>query len=650
MYLLSKLCMRIALLAAFYSLAVVALSLPAVGAGLALMVIVGLGKRRQVRLTTLGSAQWAEEAELRRAGMVGARSGLCVGRLPPRRPGLDWWEKRDHSVRLAQAVHTAIFSPTGGGKGVSFVIPFLLECPDSCVVIDPKGENAKLTAKRRRRLGHQVALLDPFQVASETPDSFNPLDYIQKNSPAALDECRALAQALVVRTGQEKEPHWNDSAEAWIAAVIALVVFYGEAGQRSLQTVRQILSDPAALEEAVKVIGESDAWGGMLARMGGQLKHYVDKERSSVLTTVNRHLRFLDTLAVARSTESSSFDPAALRAGRMTVYLILPPEHLRSQSPLLRMWIGSLLHAVVRGGLQEARKVHFLLDESASLGHLEPIDDALDKYRGYGVRLLFFFQSLGQLGKCFPDGQEQTLLSNVSQVYFAVNDTDTAQKVSDRLGEATILVTSGGTNEGTNCSWASDASVKENRGRSSGSSSNWQQQARRLLKPEEVIALPPRTAITFTPGVPPIRTTLSRWYEEKRPGRLRRAWRGCSTLITSAGVGLLAVALAAELSTQSSTFEKENDHVESGQEAVRGVEGDGAREGAGTEGLRPRSQGGALAPGRARLDGAGQRPVQRERVRPVRSGTATGGSGARDRGPVRRGGREQSGGEPTGGS
>ena len=85
---------------------------------------------------------------------------------------------------------------------------------------------------------------------------------------------------------------------------------------------------------------------------------------------------------------------------------------MRAQSPLMRMWIGTLLRAVVKGGLRPKNKVHFLLDEAASLGHMEAVDDAVDKYRGYGVRLQFFYQSLGQLKQCFPEGQDQTLLSN----------------------------------------------------------------------------------------------------------------------------------------------------------------------------------------------------------------------------------------------
>ena len=183
-------------------------------------------------------------------------------------------------------------------------------------------------------------------------DTYNLLDFIDKDSPQALDECRDVAESLVIRTGEEKNPHWNDSAEAVIAAMIAVVVMYGQKdkGTRSLQKVRDILAHPQQFEMAKKLMLEN---GGMLARWGGQLEHLKGDELASVMSTCNRHLRFLDTPAIAESTGSSSFDPAALRKGTMTVYLVLPPEHMRAQSGLLRVWIGSLLRAVVKGGLKD---------------------------------------------------------------------------------------------------------------------------------------------------------------------------------------------------------------------------------------------------------------------------------------------------------
>jgi type IV secretion system protein VirD4 len=175
----------------------------------------------------------------------------------------------------------------------------------------------------------------------------------------------------------------------------------------------------------------------------------------------------------------------------------------------------------------------------------------VDKYRGYGVRLQFYFQSLGQLKKCFPAGQEQTLLSNTSQVFFGVNDNITADYISARLGEETIIVDSGGSSTGTSNQNTIGAQPTSSDGRSDNSSRNWQQQARKLLKPEEVIALSPRDAITFTPGMRPIFTTLLRYFEEKNLGEepcwLARSRAACWMLIISAMLCAEALGIAMAL-------------------------------------------------------------------------------------------------------
>ena len=75
--------------------------------------------------------------------------------------------KQGRLVRLPQAVHSMIVAPTWVGKGVSCILPFLLTCEESCVVVDFKGENAALTAEHRRRMGHQIVILDPFKVVTQ---------------------------------------------------------------------------------------------------------------------------------------------------------------------------------------------------------------------------------------------------------------------------------------------------------------------------------------------------------------------------------------------------------------------------------------------------------------------------------------------------
>ena len=522
--------------------------------GLGILVLIALlvasrTKWRSRRLTAFGTSRWATELDLPPS------NGLLLGRLAvPRRsftqlfnPNvsslnacLSFLGFREDTLARIDPIHCAIIAPTGRGKGVSFVIPHLLTCPESTVVVDFKAENFRATARAREQMGHRIIVMDPFHLVTARPDTYNPVQFIDPSSPLALDDCQALAEALVIRSEQEREPHWADAAEMNIAGVTAFVVQHAPPEDRSLQTVREILSDPDELQAAISVMRQSRAWNGMLARMGNQLTHFKDKELASTLTTTGRFLRFLDTMAIAESTTSSTFNPAEL-LGKTTIYLILPPDQIRTQSPLLRLWIGSFLRTIIRAGLQTTHRIHMLLDESAALGHLACLDDALAIGRGYGLRIQWYFQSVSQIKKCFPEGQEQTLLSNTTQVFFAVNDYPTAEYVSARLGDETILIESGGVSR-SRTRQTPDYGGHSSTSYSVNSSENWQQGARRLLKPEEILGLNERVAITFTPGCPPIRTTLERYYERGLSNKVS-LWTRLKVYYCCVGLFLFAVTL-----------------------------------------------------------------------------------------------------------
>jgi type IV secretion system protein VirD4 len=316
---------------------------------LIIVVLLWLKRRKGGPSTALGSARFATEQELKQANMIGGPSGLILGRLPGQRGS-----SPHNLVRIPQAVHIAAFAPSGAGKGVSLVVPTLLSNPENCLVTDFKGELAIATAAhRRKRFGHHIVLLDPYRKVTNHPDTLNPLTGIDKDDPRAIDDANDLSSALVVRTGFEQDPHWSDSAESVIAAVTATTIAYGEKDTRSLHTVRDIISNPAKLELATRLMLESDRWNGALNQMGGHLLTLADKERASVLSSALRHLRFLGSPAIAESVATSSFNPAELRRdGKFTIYLIIPPDRAQAQAGLLRMWISTLLRACIRGGLQ----------------------------------------------------------------------------------------------------------------------------------------------------------------------------------------------------------------------------------------------------------------------------------------------------------
>ncbi len=152
--------------------------------------------------------------------------------------------------------HLLSVAPTRTGKGVSLIVPNLLVYAGSAMVIDPKGENAWLTAEfRRKSLCQKVLILDPWGEVNrrygektgklETIARFNPLSILDPESEHYADDLAYLADALVINQG--KDPHWDDSARELVAGLISYVIEDSDYRPKaSLGLVRQMLSRPAA--------------------------------------------------------------------------------------------------------------------------------------------------------------------------------------------------------------------------------------------------------------------------------------------------------------------------------------------------------------------------------------------------------------------
>jgi type IV secretion system protein VirD4 len=203
-------------------------------------------------------------------------------------------------------------------------------------------------------------------------------------------------------------------------------------------------------------------------------------------------------------------------------------------------------------------KLKLLADEASSLGQLNAIDDAIDKYRGYGIGCIFGFQSMGQLKKNHPTDEGQTLLSNAVPIIIGVNDVGTAEHFCKRLGTFTQIVESGGTSRGGSRQHSSGASQSgESYTSSWNANDNWQLQARELMKADELMRLE-NVLIAFPPSMPPVAVRPIRHFQEKpeffrRSGRGRTFQRAMRMLViagfqlaVSASIGVAVTLMAAE--------------------------------------------------------------------------------------------------------
>jgi hypothetical protein len=209
----------------------------------------------------------------------------------------------------SSAVRIVAFSTTGRGKGVSCIIQDMLRSSESAIVIDAEGELVRATGIQRERLGNDIVLLDPFGITGICSDAYNPLNWIEKEPRCAVDDCYALADSLVIRTGKEHDLHWNEYAMEECAGLAARTVYYRTQEERSLP------------DETSK-----NPFDFILTRMGERTGSYEGKEKNSilstVLSTVARHLRFLkayfgvnDLLTARHVRDTIGSQRALLRSG-----------------------------------------------------------------------------------------------------------------------------------------------------------------------------------------------------------------------------------------------------------------------------------------------------------------------------------------------
>jgi type IV secretion system protein VirD4 len=454
--------------------------------------------------TAHGRARTANWRDLKRAGFFN-RFGFVLART-----------KLGVLLQVPDTIFSLLVAPPGAGKTVSLIIPNLLKWVwGSVIALDVKGELFAITAAARQRMGDRVVRLAPF---SGGLDCLNPLDWIRAGA-LMIDQARALAAALIVRTGLEHEAHWSDVAEALVTAVIVFVIHTMKAVDRNLITVRDIACD---YRELLKAACKLIEMGGVEAAMGHQVfglftiengLTVLSKEGVSVVNTAVRNLTFLMSDLVAVSVTRSTFNPADLAKPGIAAFIQIPPEMQQAQRGLLRMWTHTIIQAVCAAGNWQGQ-TFFALDECATLGNLPALEQLIQLGRAGGAKALLVYQSDALVRAAFRD--KPTLLHDgcSTQIYMGVTTLEEAQKISGMIGQKTIVVECDSDNESRG--WSRSAgqhgdSISENHG---GGRSR-QVQGRPLLRPEEILRLPSDLLICFHRGVPPIIARRIKWYEDR---------------------------------------------------------------------------------------------------------------------------------------
>jgi type IV secretion system protein VirD4 len=420
--------------------------------------------------------------------------GVPIARPWPERPPINRWMSPDEVMAYRYMPGQLILGRLGdvalghmddrpmvtvagarAGKSSTILAPNLYCYPGSVLVLDPKGELAAETAELRTAMGHKVVVLDPFGQSGLPSAHFNVLAEIDPDSDHVIDDVASITNALVVDEGGSNSRHWTDSAKALLKGLILFTLTLPEA-ERHLVTVRQFLTlthpaiqdavivknplrtrkhhaglhdellnreqfieNRAAVEVLLRTMAAAGSrFDGILASIGRRFFNTPANERGSVFSTAAAQTDFLDSMPLRQISQRSDFELADLRSDRpTTIYLCLPASHMETHFRWLRLFVQQACVTLEKFGSypRYRSRILFMMEEFATLGHMEIMERAAAYFPGFGVKLWVVLQDTTQLRRHYKESWE-TFLGNAGVLqFFATNDMTTQSYICERLAK-----------------------------------------------------------------------------------------------------------------------------------------------------------------------------------------------------------------------
>ena len=482
--------------------------------------------------TLHGSAQFGGIADIKAANLL-VKSGVVLGQFGKQ------------TLKHFGLEHILVFAPTRSGKGVSIVVPTLLDWTESSVVLDIKPELHRMTSGDLEKRGHRVFKFDP---SKEDSHRFNPLSEVRLGTTNASSDIERLAAILIDPYGEKADKYFAPAGYAWLCALFFHLLVKAKIQNQPVPSFADVAAFMSAKDFADYDDGQDGAFKALCQSIiefdhgddeintlvqttATEMKGMPDKQRGGVIGTVSIALRVFQDPVIKQNTATSDFTIDSLMDDDQPTALFLvftSDDHQRLQ-PLIKMMIDTIVDKL--GSRMEGKRKHrllLLLDEFTSVGKLSSIARGVSFVAGFGIKLLLIIQDLNQLEEHY--GKNQSIVGNCHiRVAFAPTEYSSAEQLSNMVGKTTIIQKKRSTN-GSGFSTSVSDSLNE--------------VSRALMTPDEIMTMRGITAdksipvpkhkggqvLLFIAGRRPVLAEQSLFYQDTE---LRRRTEYSAAAITS---------------------------------------------------------------------------------------------------------------------
>ncbi|WP_187306636.1 type IV secretory system conjugative DNA transfer family protein [Roseibium aggregatum] len=406
--------------------------------------------------------------------------------------------------------HILVCAGSGAGKTLSIADPASKFFTGSMIVTDPQDEIRPISARHRAEVfGHKIRIIKP---GSEDTHGINPMGMLDPEDENFQSQIERIGTLLYKEPKDSENSFWNNNSKRLMGAIMALeVARYKVAPEEftsppTLRNVHQYLSmSPNDIQEYLRFYCKQVEPGyygprhSSIVQLGLPLIGLDDRTFSNVTSSAVEDLKWLGDDKFARVVCSNTIDPMEVLTDKMTVYINMSTNDMDGREGLVRIILGTFIETQLMHG-NSGTPVLYIVDEMLQLGPMKTLHNrALTMGRKAGIRLLGIIQSLQQFEDEAGKSAKSGWMDNSKIRFFsAAGDNETCKEISDSLGTATV--------RGYNSRGDGRQNILS--GNPSGEADSYNESARPLMTPGEVMQMP-----------------LSHWLltlQSKKPIRIRK--------------------------------------------------------------------------------------------------------------------------------
>ena len=344
-----------------------------------------------------------------------------------------------------------IIGPSGSGKTRGYVKPNILQCNESMIIADTKGNLIKDLKKPLEKAGYKVIDMNFKNLAHSY--GYNPFDYIRYDKESGRyneQDILTIASAIVPKPASKNDPFWELAAKMYFTSAVAYTMECLPEDEHNLDSAIT-LSLQMGSGNYAKLIEELECVNpdSLAARTYNLFKstYKSEKTEASILAILGEKFNGLILSELLKMYKSENrIDFSSLGREKTAVFLSISDTD-RSKDRIISLFYTQALQALCNSAdfdYEDCRlpvPVRFILDDFATNAYIPDFDKIISVIRSREIYVSIILQSITQLDALYGSSNAKTIINNCDNcLYLGGQDIDTAKYMSFKANKSITTI------------------------------------------------------------------------------------------------------------------------------------------------------------------------------------------------------------------